>query len=428
MKLLDVVAQPYRTLMQYQPDYRAVLLHPDSRYRSVVVAQLLNDPDIKTYYYALGPDDVSLQSFVDNVAHDLIKQKPSFGRYLHLMPHYVYGNFSQHKSVVIDAFVQELNALESEPYVLVLDEYDRSDEADDIHSFMYELITRLPDHCKLVINSRTLPRLPWLALSARRDAIILKDNTVINSDIYERGTSENHDLEVRAFGPGTVTRNGEAIDAWEGHLPRLLLFFTLDRPVVTRAEICDNFWSELDIDQAVNVFHVTKRRLHKALDLDILVHEGTHYRINPEINVYCDMIKMVEALAKARETSGEEAVPYWKRVIQLYRGQFLEGHTDDWIVSRRTAFQHGYIEALTSYADWLQQDSNPEQALKLYEQVLEADYSRESIHHALMTLYNKLGRRSEAVAHYQAFQQYAETNELTISSHLSDLHDQIVKG
>lgn len=426
MKLLDVVAQPYRTLLQYQSQYRAVLLHPDSRYRSVVIAQLLNDPDIKTYYYALGPDDVSLQSFVDNVAHDLIKQKPSFGRYLHLMPHYVYGNVSQHKDVVIDAFVQELRAIESEPYVLVLDEYDRSDDADDIHTFIYRLITRLPDHCKLVINSRTLPRLPWLALGARRDAIIIKDNEIIDTDIYNRGDTTKPDLEVRAFGPGIVTRKGTPVQAWEGHLPRLLLFFALDRPVVTRAEICDNFWSDLDIDQAVNVFHVTKRRLHKALDYDILIHEGSHYRINPEINVYFDVTEMVEALAQTRRLEGEEAIPHWKRVIQLHQGKFLDGHNDDWIVSRREAFQQGYIEALTSYADWLGQDGNPEQSLRLYEQVLDEDFTHEGAHESVMRLYSKLGRRSEAVAHFQDFQRYAEDNDLDISSSLTGLYDEIV--
>ena len=54
--------------------------------------------------------------------------------------------------------------------------------------------------------------------------------------------------------------------------------------MVTRADICQAFWPELPLDQAVNVFHVTKRRLHKALGFDVLVHEGGHYRVNPALN------------------------------------------------------------------------------------------------------------------------------------------------
>src|SRR4029077_14782627 len=85
-------------------------------------------------------------------------------------------------------------------------------------------------------------------------------------DFYNNQTESNARVEIFGLGPGTVMLDSEPIDSWEGHLPRLLFFFALDRPVVTRSEICQAFWPELNTDQAVNVFHVTKRRLHKALD------------------------------------------------------------------------------------------------------------------------------------------------------------------
>src|SRR5690606_19167090 len=120
MKLHERVDQSYQQLKQLQSQTRAILLHPGSRYRSVIIAQLINDPEIKTFYYALGPDDVSLQAFIESVTHSLITQIPTFGRHLNMMPHYVYQAFTQHRDIVLEAFIHELEDLSSDPYVLIL--------------------------------------------------------------------------------------------------------------------------------------------------------------------------------------------------------------------------------------------------------------------------------------------------------------------
>ena len=49
---------------------------------------------------------------------------------------------------------------------------------------------------------------------------------------------------------------------------------------------------------------------------------------------------------------------------------------------------------------WVGKDRK-ELALKLYRQALDEDFSRQDIHRDIMQLYTELGRRSEAVAHYQ---------------------------
>ena len=83
--------------------------------------------------------------------------------------------------------------------------------------------------------------------------------------------SENPRLEVYGFGPGRVIIDGCPVTTWEGRLPRDLLFYVINRRGVRRDDILRAFWPELAEDQAVNVFHVTKRRLNKAV-----VDENTH--------------------------------------------------------------------------------------------------------------------------------------------------------
>ncbi|MCZ7545327.1 MAG: bacterial transcriptional activator domain-containing protein [Anaerolineae bacterium] len=387
--------------LDYTKKARIVLLHPHSRYRSILIARVINEPAVKTFYYAMGPDDVNVPSFLSGLTHDLADQYPLFGRHLNQIR---YDTITDHK-VLIETLVRDLDELSEEPYVLILDEYDRADAADDLQAFIEKLVPALPDKCRMVINSRTLPRLPWVSLIAQKQATVLQDDRLVSSDFYGVEHEGSPRLEVYALGPGYVELDGKQVTTWEGHLPRLLFFFALDRPIVTRAEICQAFWPELDTDQAVNVFHVTKRRLHKALGFDVLVHDGGYYRVNPTVSIHYDIMDFVGALVEGRSREGDEAVAAWQRAVNLYRGPFLQGHSDEWIVSRRTDFRAGYLEALTEMARARQDEGRAEHALGLYLRAIGEDPRREDLHRAVMQLYANLGRRSEAAAHFQKLEE-----------------------
>jgi DNA-binding SARP family transcriptional activator len=397
MNLHAIIEHIYETFKVSLNASRTVLLHPNSRYRSVLVAHLINSADYNVFYYALGPDDISVSSFLDGITHDLANQNPMFGRHINMLEAQDYGDLQK----LLDAFVQDLAELSADDFVLVLDEYDRSDSADDIQWFIERLTAHLPENCRLVINSRTLPRLPWVAMIAQGRALLLEDDKLIRENFYDIQGHGSQTLEVYALGPGFVLYHDKPIDTWEGHLPRLLFFFALDRPVITRSEICQAFWPELDIDQAVNVFHVTKRRLHKALDMDVLVHLDGYYRINPDLDIDYDVMHYATRLLEGRNSNNANRIAAWQKSIDLYRGPFLQGHSDRWILDRRADFQSGYLEALTEMAQYRLSEGKPEYGLALYQRAVNENAQREDIHREIMRLFTSLGRRSEAAAHYQ---------------------------
>lgn len=421
----ELIDKAYDTLKQTQE--HVILLHPNSRYRSLLLAKLLNDPSVNSYYYALDPDDINVHALVESMTRALSSQYPLFGRFLNLQPEEIFRKFTSNEELVMTTFARELASLTDQPFYLLMDEYDRSDYSDDIHRFVELLAEYLPPNCTLILNGRTLPRLPWIALIAKRKAAMLMDEARIESDFY--GLSQRHSpahLEARTLGPGLVYVDGDLIDAWEGHLPRLLLFFSLDRPVVTRSEICQAFWPGLEIDQAVNVFHVTKRRLHKALGEDVLIHTQTHYRVNPEIPVYYDAVEFVEALAEGRNPNGANRVESWKKAASLYGGPFLQGHEEKWVQERRSAYRFGYMEALMNVADhWIGRERY-EMAIRQYEQAITEEYSSELAHRQLLKLYTTLGRRSEAVAHYQTMSQRFQDEKRVISPETEQVYADIV--
>ncbi len=424
MALQSLVADTYTAFQKYAAEAQIILLHPQSRLRSMLVAHLLNEAPLPTFYYAMGPDDINLDAFLDGFSHDMAVQYPTFGRHLYQL----WQNSRDNAQARINAFVNDLAELHDGPFILILDEFDASNEADDIQVFWERVVHFLPNHCQLVINSRTIPRMPWISMIARRQAVILKDTEIIGENFYRIQTnSPVAQLDALGLGPGFVYKDEASIEEWEGHLPRLLFFFVLDRPIVTRSEICGTFWPDLDSDQAVNVFHVTKRRLHKALGFDVLVHQDGYYQINPESRVEYDVERFVTALVKGRQsTSYTEGLPYWQEAAELYRGPFLQGHTESWIKERREDFQAGYLEAMTNIAKVRLEEGREEQALALLLRAASENDTYEPIHREIMKLYARLGRRSEAAGHYQRLIDTLRSNGLQPSAQTQSVYADIM--
>lgn len=267
--------------------------------------------------------------------------------------------------------------------------------------------------------------MPWLSMIANRQAIIIRDGHIVRENLYGNRNAVDASLKVLSMGPGYVFLDDFLIDSWEGHLPRLLLFFAIDRPEVTRNQICETFWPKLDIDPAVNVFHVTKRRLHKAVGMDVLEHDGKYYRVNPKTPFYFDAFEFVEALLEGRHGDPAEPFELWQRVTKLYRGPFLQGHNDGWILERREAFQNAYVEALENIAAIWEARQSFEWALHTLTQAIDTDFTREEIHLRLLRLYVRLGRRAEAVAHYRELERWAKSNKTTLSGQIRQLFSDI---
>lgn len=421
MNLQRVIDESYQTFFEKSQQAQIILLHPRSRYRSILVAHLINNPKLNTFYYALSADDINLNAFISGICHALASQHATFGRHINMLA----GDGAKNPTELLTTFVRDLSELSNDTFYLILDEYDRSDGADDIQNFIEKLVTLLPEHCHIVINSRTLPRLPWVSMIAHNRAILLEDQHIIRENFYGT-TGGDYRLEIYALGPGFVLLNDVNIDTWEGHLPRLLFFFALDRPIITRSEICQTFWPELDNDQAVNVFHVTKRRLHKALDMDVLIHENGFYRVNPELDIHYDAMNFATHLMDGRSAQNPNPIAAYQRAVDIYRGPFLQGHNDEWILNRRGAFQSGYLEALMFMADVRIKEERHEHALGLYQRALNEDNTRENLHHGIMKLYSQMGRRSEAAAHFQQFSEDLQKLGKSPSESLLNLYQEIM--
>ena len=425
LNIKEQTRSAYETILKISRQAKIILLHPQSRLRSLIVARLLADRAVKTFYYALDIDDINLRNFLTGIADVLSRQHATFGRQLNVLPEHILDDPYRHLDRILSAFISELTELSDGEFCLILDEFDRADPADDVLRFVERLSHLAPERCNIVLNGRSLPRMPWLAMIAKGHAVIFRYSTIVRKDLYDSRHEEDAKFKVLSLGPGYVFLDDFLVDNWEGHLPRLLLFFAMDRPEVTRNQICETFWKRLDLDQAVNVFHVTKRRLHKAVGMDVLAHAGTCYRIDPAIPYFFDAIEFVEALLEGRY--GEPADPFepWQRMANLYRGPYLQGHNDLWILERREAYQIAYIEALDNIADIWEARGRYEMAIQTLKRANGSDYSSEQRHLKLLKLYVRLGRRAEAVSHYRDLERWAKRTKAQLGAPVRQLYADI---
>ncbi|MDE2635962.1 MAG: hypothetical protein OXI30_06320, partial [Chloroflexota bacterium] len=165
------VRRAYEKFLTFAGASKLVLLHPASRFRSLAVALLLADTRRKTYYYALDIDDINLFHFLTGLINGLAKQHASFGRHLNVLPQNVLQDPYRHVDLVLKTFLDELADFGDGDFILLLDEFDRADPADDIHRFVERLSHLAPERCTIVLNGRSLPRLPWLSMMAKRHAV-----------------------------------------------------------------------------------------------------------------------------------------------------------------------------------------------------------------------------------------------------------------
>lgn len=179
-----------------------------------------------------------------------------------------------------------------------------------------------------------------------------------------------------------------------------------------REELVEAVWprhGERTIDRN---FHPTLSHLRRALEgahrgriPPPLLFRGGIYRLNPEIRWEIDLLDFRRLLQEGRYRAelgeGESAVELWRQAWQLYRGPFLQGHYDPWVLSQRETYQGYYLNLLRDLGDLYLKLGRPEEALDAYRGVLIEDPLQERIHLELMRIYAGQGRRDLARRQYE---------------------------
>ncbi len=216
-------------------------------------------------------------------------------------------------------------------------------------------------------------------------------------------------FESQFFGPPQVWRR---TGPGEGHrvawgLRRALKMFAFlsTRPDrrASRLNLVEAAFRDRGLESVRRNFHPTLSLLRRSLEeeapqpLRVLRFREGFYELNREYRWIADVDEFQayrDRAAHHRENGdAAAAVERWQKAWRLYRGPFLEGYEEGWILDLREALYRGYLSLLRDLGDALAELGRLGSALDAYRALLVEDPLQEAVQVSVMGLYAAQGRR-----------------------------------
>jgi len=216
-------------------------------------------------------------------------------------------------------------------------------------------------------------------------------------------------IRVYTLGDAVVQIDGEPLKfghkAQRRPLDLLKSLIALGGQRVELATLAASIWPDLDGDAALTALHTALYRLRKLLGRDdaLEVQDG---KLSLSLRscwvdawAFERLVAAVDVPADAAPDSAKGAA---ERVMQIYRGRFLEHDGDPpWVLATRDRLHSKYLRCTHSVGLALERAGHWEQAATLYRRALEVDGSAEGVYRRLMVCYQRLGRHAEALDTYR---------------------------
>jgi len=180
-------------------------------------------------------------------------------------------------------------------------------------------------------------------------------------------------------------------------LALLKVLIALGGQHVPQDRLLDSLWPDSEGDAAQTAFTSTLYRLRRLLGPHAVVLRNRQLSLDPA-HVWWDVQALESALAQAGPNSAAAA----ERLIDLYRGPFLDGEFEPAEIIRARERLHGrFLRAVRDVGTALEQAGQIEAAIDLYGKALDVDPGAESLSQYLLRAQRLKEHRGEALAAYQ---------------------------
>jgi DNA-binding SARP family transcriptional activator len=417
----DQLSQLHEAQLRQVEGYGIVLLSSRLRDRHRLLAALVTSGH-QTWFHTLAPQSITLHEFLGSLADGLREYDPACGRQTYQALAHEHASPEE----LADALLSDLTNCGSSPHYVVLDQFDYLITDQAVRRFWDAVTKHVGSDVTFVINSRQLDRGFWKPYVASQKAVVLGDTLTLAGGMFQREMLHQPLLEVFALSSGEVFVDGRPITIWDGPLPRLLFYFLVDHPLVTRDEIFDTFWPNLPTKEATNVFHVTKRKISERLGYELTRYAGGFYHPSEQLVVHYDVAAFEAGITDNAEPTSDQ-LDDLLAAIRLYRGPFLYGLSTPWINRRREQLKGRYIEALIAAGRIYQAQGDQDRAIGLYLCAQREMPEREDVCRILMNMYRERGEVARALTHYQQLtDRLKQTLHITPSKSTQMLYQEIL--
>jgi TolB-like protein/DNA-binding SARP family transcriptional activator/tetratricopeptide (TPR) repeat protein len=206
-------------------------------------------------------------------------------------------------------------------------------------------------------------------------------------------------IHVATLGGLRIERDGEEIRDLLAQPVRCALFlYVAIKRRATRDELAVLLWPERSDERARHSLSQTLYELRRRLGDDWVTANGDHVEVASAVTV--DALEFIAATE-----AGEDEV-----AVQAYRGAFLEGsHVGEtaafeaWVDRRRSQLARLHRDVCRRLIGARIERTDTAGALAVAHHWVEIDPLEDEAHHRLIELLARMGRRSEALRHYEGY-------------------------
>ncbi|MFX1412053.1 MAG: BTAD domain-containing putative transcriptional regulator, partial [Promethearchaeota archaeon] len=205
-------------------------------------------------------------------------------------------------------------------------------------------------------------------------------------------------LRIHLFGSLSLFWDDQPLPPVPGTAARSLLAYlvTYRAQPHTRDLLAGTFWPDLPdtvarrrLSQALWQIRRALAPVRDALDVDVLLAEGDTVQLNPHLPLWLDVDEFLvkSQIPNPKAQSGESGVGVWglgfgilRDAVALYRGEFLAGYYDDWVLTERERLREILLQVLERLIDACKAQGEYEEALVYARQLVGQDPWREEAH------------------------------------------------
>ena len=172
---------------------------------------------------------------------------------------------------------------------------------------------------------------------------------------------------------------------------------------VAESTLCDALWPGAEADAARASLKVTLHRLRQIVGHDALTLNESRISLDPRY-VWTDARAfdgLTSRLPEVDRLPADELAVLGERMFRLYRGPFLAGDEQVFVLGERERLRGRMLRAIAVLAGRFQHDGAHTEALAWYECGIEAEPLTESFHRGVMRVCLALHRHAEGLAAYE---------------------------
>lgn len=216
--------------------------------------------------------------------------------------------------------------------------------------------------------------------------------------------TRTYTIHVRVLGDEFIECDNKPVATaeWRSSRAKEFFLYLLFEGAARREQISLVFWPDSSSSRVRSNFHTTLYRARRALGDNVILYEDDIYRINPEVNVWCDAVVFERYVTQAKMLpySDVHADDLYRKAIAYYQGEFLPSLDAEWITPRREALYEMYIAALIGAGQCARARGDYTEAVGLFKRALKTDPFREEAHRALLSCYASMGEVSRVFKHF----------------------------